>query len=55
MTYLIKNESFIICERLLLNKTYISATMIAENGDEVLLCDKNGTGDFETLGNNVFK
>jgi len=46
MEYLIKNESFIRYERLLLSKTYISATLIAENGDEVLLYDENGTGDF---------
>lgn len=47
-------ESDLSYERLLLSREFISATLIAENGDEALTYDENGTGDFESYGNNVF-
>lgn len=54
MQILLNYESDITYDRLLLDKMFISATLVAENGDEALIYDENGTGEFESFGNNVF-
>lgn len=53
---ILKNyASNISYERLLLNKEFVYATLIAENGDEALIFDEDGSGEFESFGNNVFR
>lgn len=54
MQTLFNYKSNITYDRLLLDKMFISATLVAENGDEALIYDENGTGEFESFGNNVF-
>jgi hypothetical protein len=54
MKILLDYKSDITYERLLLSKEFISATLISENGDEALIYDENGTGEFESFGNNAF-
>lgn len=54
MQILLSHKSDIIYDRLFLDKMNISATLVAENGDEALIYDENGTGEFESFGNNLF-